>query len=67
MGFKMEKCLVYENKKGFLKNHWTKHSHVCTHSDVISILIANMDAVLNNSVIFEHFLEFSNNFWKYVV
>ncbi len=34
--------LVYENITDYLKNHWTKHRLVCTHSDAFFMLIPNM-------------------------
>ena len=44
---------VYENITGYLKNHWTKHSLICTHFDAFSMLILNMDIKFKNSKIFE--------------
>ncbi len=32
-----------ENITGYLKNHWTKHRHVCTHSEAFFMPIPNMD------------------------
>ncbi len=40
------KCIVYENITSSLKNHWTKHRHVCIHFDAFSMLIPNMDIKL---------------------
>ncbi len=47
------RCLVYENTTGYLKNHWTKRRHVCTHFDAFSMLIPNMDEKYNNSFFFK--------------
>ncbi len=49
------RCLIYENITGYLKNHWTKHRLVCTHSDAFSMLMPNMGTTLSNSEIFENF------------
>ncbi len=49
-------CLAHENITCYLKNHWTKHGHVCTHFDAFSMLIPNMDMTRNNSKIFENFI-----------
>ncbi len=32
---------------GYLDNYWTKHRHVCTHSDAYPMLIPNMGTVFN--------------------
>ena len=45
----MERCLVFENITGYLKNHWNKHRLVCTHFDAFSMLISNMGAIFKNS------------------
>ncbi len=34
--------LCHENITGYLKNHWTKHRHVCTHIDAFCMLIPNL-------------------------
>ncbi len=39
------RCLVHENIISYLKNHWTKHRHVCTHCDAFSPLIPNMGII----------------------
>ncbi len=31
-----------------LKNRWTKHKRACTHIDVFSMLMPNMDTFFNN-------------------
>ncbi len=43
-------CLVYENTTGYLKNHCTKHRHVCTHFefDAYAKLISKNDTVYYN-------------------
>ncbi len=43
----------YVNTTGYLKNHQTKHRHVCTHCYTSSMLILNMDTEYNNSKICE--------------
>ncbi len=43
-------CLVYdENITGNLKNHWTKHRHICTNNDAFSMLVPNMEMKYNIS------------------
>ena len=39
----MEICLICENITGYLKNHWAKQRHVCTHFDAFPTLVPNMD------------------------
>ncbi len=51
------RSIVYENFIGYLKNHWTKHRHVCTCFNAFSMLIPHMDMKCNISDIFE-------NLWK---
>ena len=53
----MERFLVYENITGYLKNHWTKHRHVCTHFYTFSMLIPNMGISFKNCEIFENVLK----------
>ncbi len=45
----MERCLVYKNITGYLKNHWTRHRLVCTHFDEFSMLIPSMGTISYNS------------------
>ncbi len=40
---------VYEYTTGYLKNHWTKHRHVCTHFHAFSMTISNMSIMFNKS------------------
>ncbi len=48
-------CLDLENIIGYLKNHWTKHRHVCTHFDAFSMLIPNMYIIFYTFKISENF------------
>ena len=43
-------------KHHYLKNHWTKHRHVCTYSDLFYMLIPNADMKLRNCEIFDKFV-----------
>ncbi len=47
--------LIYDNITGYLKNHWTKHRHVCTHFAAFTMLILNMD--MNITEIFENVMK----------
>ncbi len=48
---------IYENTTDYLKNHWTKHRHVCSHVDALSMLIPNMGTISKNLEFFENFLK----------
>ncbi len=37
----MKDVIFYVKTTGYLKNHWTKHRHVCIHFDAFSMLISN--------------------------
>ena len=48
----MLQCLIYESMTSYLNNYWTKPVHICTHFDAFSMLIINMDMILNNVDLF---------------
>ena len=51
-----DNVLFFENTT-YLKNQWTKHRLNYTHFDAFSVLIPNIDTVLNNYKIFNFFFE----------
>ena len=50
------KILYLNNIIRYMKNQWTKHRVVCTHSDAFSMLISNMGIISNNFEFFENCL-----------
>ncbi len=47
--------LIYENLTGYLKNRYTKHRLVCTHSEAFFMLILNIGMSISNFEFFEFF------------
>ncbi len=48
---------VYTCTKSYLKNHLTKHRHVCTHSNAYFLLIPNMAIIYDIFAFFENVKE----------
>ncbi len=53
----MERSCLMMKISDYLKNHWTKHRHVCTHFYAFSLPTPNKDMKCNISEFFENFMK----------
>ncbi len=51
-----------QNLIGYLKNHWTKHRLVCTHSNAFFMTIPNMFKTFNDSEFLKKIIRISEKF-----